>query len=355
MKIAVYGASGYQGKLVLAELDRRGIDMVLVGRNAARLREAAATVGLTDAQQRVADTGDHDAMVTAFGGSHAVINCAGPFTSSGQAVVHAAITARRHYIDTAGEQLYIKKIFDTFAAEAERAGITLIPGANDAGVPADLIAHLLAERIQPIEEISSIHIITSGGPSRGSLRSMIESIDVIKAGGLIYDDGDWHLDTPARHTSITLPGDSEAIAVARFPLPEAVTIPRHVPARHIEGLAEAALTARLSAPPSPEIIDTLPEGPTPDNHRTQRFTYIIDAIGTDGHLARGVAQGPDTYGTTAVIAVESASRLAARPTKPGVLAPAQAYDPTDFLNILTHHGTGWSIEAEPPGNQRAMR
>jgi short subunit dehydrogenase-like uncharacterized protein len=31
------GASGYQAKLVLAELAHRDIDMVLVGRNAARL------------------------------------------------------------------------------------------------------------------------------------------------------------------------------------------------------------------------------------------------------------------------------------------------------------------------------
>ncbi len=42
MRIAVDGASGYQGGLVVAELTRRGIGTVLVGRDAARLREAGA-------------------------------------------------------------------------------------------------------------------------------------------------------------------------------------------------------------------------------------------------------------------------------------------------------------------------
>jgi putative NADH-flavin reductase len=65
MQIAVYGASGYLGKLVLAELAHRNIDMLLVGGNAMRLREAARTVGVVNAEQRVADTDDHDALVAA--------------------------------------------------------------------------------------------------------------------------------------------------------------------------------------------------------------------------------------------------------------------------------------------------
>lgn len=45
--------------------------------------------------------------------------------------------------------------------------------------------------------------------SRGSLRSVVETIDAIKAGGMAYD-GDWHPGMPARRTAITLPGQSEA-------------------------------------------------------------------------------------------------------------------------------------------------
>jgi short subunit dehydrogenase-like uncharacterized protein len=344
VKIAVYGASGYQGKLVLAEAIRRGMSVVLAGRDATRLQQAASALGMSSPDIRLAGVDDHDALVATFGDADAVINCAGPFTPTGAAVVRAAIASGRHYVDTAGEQPYVKTVFDTFGAAAEAAGITVVPATNDACVPADLIAALLAERLGPLEEITSVHVITGGaGPSRGSLRSVIESIDIIKAGGLVYDDGDWRVGVPARKTSITLPGTTEAVPVAKFPLTEVVTIPRHVEVRHVEGLAEAALSARLSAPIDPSIITGLPEGPDEEARATQRFTYVIDAVALDGRRARGVVEGPDTYGTTAVIAVESARRLIADPAKPGVLAPAQAYDPTAFLDSLLPHGVRWTI------------
>ncbi|MFB4285787.1 trans-acting enoyl reductase family protein [Nonomuraea sp. MTCD27] len=348
MKIAVYGASGYQGKLVLAELARRDVETVLAGRDLARLEEAASAVGLLDAERRVADTGDHGALVRAFRGCDGVINCAGPFTSSGEAVVRAAIAAGCHYVDTSGEQLYIKKIFDTFTTEAENAGVTVVPAANDGCVPVDLLAHILAGRLEPVEEIITTHVIVGGGGmSRGSLRSLVETIDAIKAGGMAYDDGDWRPGMPARHTAIRLPGQSGATPVMAFPVPEVVTIPRHIRVRHVEGLTEAALGDRLNIPLTPEIIESLPEGPDEGSRRTQHFTYVVDATGTDGRRARGVVQGPDTYGTTAVIAVEGARRLIADPAKPGVLAPAQAYHPTAFLDFLIPHGIQWIIEDAP--------
>src|SRR4051812_31725586 len=119
MKIAVYGASGYQGRLVLTEAARRGLGVVLVGRDSGRLRRAAVATGLTGADARQAAVGDHDALVAALGGADAVVNCAGPFTPTGAAVVRAAIAAGRHYVDTSGEQLHVKEIFDVFGTEAE--------------------------------------------------------------------------------------------------------------------------------------------------------------------------------------------------------------------------------------------
>jgi short subunit dehydrogenase-like uncharacterized protein len=344
MTIAVFGASGYQGKLVLADLARRGADTVLAGRDEGRLSAAAATAGVAGAPRRLADIGDHDAMVAAFEGCRAVINCAGPFTPSGEAVVRAAIAAGCHYVDTSGEQLYIKKIFDTFDAEAQRAAVTVIPATNGC-VLTDLIAHLLADHAGPLTEITTVHLIAGGGgPSRGSLRSVLESIDVIKAGGLTYHDGNWRTGAPASRTSITLPASPEPIPLMKFPMPEVVTIPRHVRVRHVAGLTEAALGTRLSIPITPEIINSLPEGPTDDSRRGQQFTYLIEAVSTDGRRTRGTVQGADTYGITAVIAAESALRLTASLAKPGVLAPAQAYEPADFLNSLAAHGVHWTTE-----------
>jgi short subunit dehydrogenase-like uncharacterized protein len=348
MKIAVYGANGFQGKLVVTELARRDIDMVLVGRSADRLKSAAAEAGVAGTEVRVADTDDHDGLVAAFRVADGVINCAGPFTLSGAAVVRATVAAGRHYTDTSGEQLHIKQIYDTFMADAERAGVTVIPAMTDGGVPGDLLAHLLAERIGPLQEITTAHkIVGGGGMSRGSLRSLLETVEVLKSGGLSYEDGEWLTDTPTRRTSIVFPGDSEPIPVVKFALQEVITVPRHVRVRHVQGLAEAGLSTRLSTPFTTEVIDSLPEGPAEDNRRTQRFTIVVDAVGEDGRHARGLAEGPDTYGTTAVIAAEGTRRLIVDGAPAGVLAPAQAFDPADFLDSLAPHGTTWSVDSRP--------
>ena len=346
MTIAVFGASGYQGKLTLAELARRGADVVLVGRDAARLSAAADAVGLASAIRRLAGTGDHEAMVSAFAGCGAVVNCAGPFTPAGEAVARAAITAGCHYLDTSGEQIYIKKIFDILDAEARRAAVSVVPAATDGCALTDLTAHLIADRAGPLTKITTIHLISGGGgPSRGTLRSLVESIDVIKTGGLTYRDGDWRTGITASQETATTPDRPEPVQLMRFPMPEVVTIPRHVRVQQVTGLAEATLGDRLGTPVTPQLITSLPEGPDSRSRRGQRFTYLVDAVtAADGHNVRGTVAGTDTYGITAVIVAEGALRLAAGGTRPGVLAPAQAFDPADFLNNLAEHGIRYTIK-----------
>jgi len=342
--IAVYGASGYQGKLVVAELARRGIDMVLMGRSPERLRMAADQAGVLDAEVRTAGLDDVERLTASLRCCAALINCAGPFSRSGEVLARAAIAAGCHYADTSGEQLHIKQIFDTLAADAERWGVTVVPAATDGGVPGDLIAHLLAERVEPVEEITTAHRIVGGGMSRGSLRSLAEIADTIEGGGLGYEDGDWRSGTPGRRTSMRFPGSAEDVPVEKFPLQEVITVPRHVRVRRVEGVADSALLSRFTSAVDPALIDRMPEGPPEESRRTQEFTIVVDAVGHDGRSARGVVTGPDTYGTTAVIAVEAARRLATGSAEPGVLAPAQAFDPTDFLDFLAPHGIAWNID-----------
>lgn len=75
MKIAVYGATGFTGRLVAAELARRDIEPVLAGRDIERLRQAAGKAGISGADLRQADLGAPESIVNAFHGCDAVINC----------------------------------------------------------------------------------------------------------------------------------------------------------------------------------------------------------------------------------------------------------------------------------------
>ncbi|WP_416565871.1 saccharopine dehydrogenase family protein [Nocardia testacea] len=345
MLVTVYGANGYQGKLTIAELSRQGMEVRLVGRDRTRLESAAAEAGIPDAAIRVAGLGERAALIAALAGGDVVINCAGPFTTSGAVMVDAAIAAGAHYIDTAGEQLYVKGVFDSFGDAAERAGVTVVPAVNDGCLPGDLLAHLIAERTGPLAEITVSHFITgAAGLSRGSLRSALATMDTMRSGGLTYDDGAWRSGIPPRRDRVTLPG-GESVVMAALPTCEVVTIPRHVQVDHVESLLEATLKAGLETPLTPELIDGLPAGPTEHDRAAQQFTYLLDAIDHQGRQTRGIIRGRDTYGTTAVAAVEAARRLAAGNTAAGVQTPAQAFDPSDFLETLSGHDLGWTIEA----------
>jgi short subunit dehydrogenase-like uncharacterized protein len=339
-KIAVYGASGYTGKLVVAELARRDIPMVLVGRNVDRLRQAADRAGVPNPELRVAVLDDPAALAGAFRDSAAVINTAGPFTLLGEPVIRAALAAGSHYVDTTGEQAYLKQIFDTVSADAEQAGVTVIPGLADDGGPGDLIAHLTAERLGQVDEVTIADLRISSQASRGTARSMLTAF---QGDGLAYHDGEWSPAVPASRSSIKAPGEPEPIPVVGFALPGVVTIPRHTRAQGVTSVLRAEL-AEIFTGISPEMIDSIPEGPDEDVRNAGRWMMLAEAIGR-GQRAVGVAKGVDAYGTTAVIAIEGAHRLIVDGAKPGVLAPSQAFDPASFLDFLAPFGVTWSVHS----------
>jgi short subunit dehydrogenase-like uncharacterized protein len=339
-KIAVYGASGYTGRLVVAELARRDIPVVLVGRGFQRLRAAADGAGGPDAELRLAPLDDPAALADAFRDSAAVINAAGPFTLLGEPVIRAALAAGVPYVDTTGEQGYLKHVFDAWSEQAEHARVTVIPGLADDGGPGDFIAHLTAERVAPVDELTIADLRIPAGVSRGTARSMLA---VFHGDALAYSGGEWGPAAPPSRSSVTPPGQPEPIAVTGFALPGVVTIPRHTGARQVTSVVRADV-AEIFTSITPEMIDSMPEGPDEDARRAGRWMMLSEAVGTDGQRAVGVARGADAYGTTAVIAVEAARRLIVDGAKPGVLAPSQAFDAADFLDFLTPFGVSWSVQ-----------
>jgi hypothetical protein len=55
-----------------------------------------------------------------------------------------------------------------------------------------------------------------------------------------------------------------------------------------------------------------------------------------------VVRGRDVYGITATILVHAAELLRARGLdRAGTLAPAEAFEPRDFLDQLSEHGVAW--------------
>jgi short subunit dehydrogenase-like uncharacterized protein len=346
-RIAVYGASGYTGRLVAAALNGAGHEVVLAGRDAARLRALGPQVA-------VAPLGDAAALARALDGCAAVVNCAGPFLDHGAAVIEAAIDAGVHYADTAAEQAWVHEVFERYGPPAAARGVALVPAAGFDFVFGDLACALAADGLGPLRRLDVAYAVDRFRMSRGTLRSALAGMT---ARPLAYEDGAWRfapLVGPAGRR-FDFPPPFGTRFVAPFPAGEVVTVPRHVDVRAVrtqiaarmftlgaEPLAPFAaplvpLAGALVRGPVPRVAEAiagrLPEGPAERARRRARWIVVADAHAIDGRRGRVAVSGSDVYGTTAASAAHAAELLAATGGA-GALAPAQAFDPDSFLSAL---------------------
>lgn len=367
MKIAVYGAGGYTGRLAAAEVLRTGAELVLAGRGGERLQTTADGIGLTAPDIRTAGIDDPAGLEKAFSGCDGVVNCAGPFTLYGEPVVRAAIAAGCHYVDTTAEQLYIHKIFTTCDVEAKKAGVTVIPSMSYDLAPADLISHLAGERVEPLELLTLSYDIADFGMTRGSMLSVLQ---MYAGEDLTYRDGNWvPAGKKAKRPAVTFPGHTKPTLTMKYAGGAVVTLPRHLDVRNVEvvmkgdalvpkAIAPAAVammpaTAALMGSPFrhlvTKLVNRLPEGPKPAKRARAKFSFVADAVGIDGRRARGIVTGTDVYNSSAKIAVEGLRRLISDNSPAGVLAPSQAFSPAEVLDALAPAGITWRVEETPAG------
>jgi short subunit dehydrogenase-like uncharacterized protein len=363
--VAVYGATGYTGRLVAGELQRRGAEFVLAGRSAEKLDALAAELG-SGARTAAVSLDDPAGLRELLEPCTAVIACAGPFVRHGEPVLAAAVETGTHYLDTTGEQPYIQMVFERYGEAAARAGAVLVPAMGFDYVPGDMIAALTAAGMGPLQEIVLAYSVRGFGASRGTMRSALE---ILGGGDVEYRDGAWR---PARQRvdrgTWDFPAPVGTKRMIHYPAGEQITVPHHVDTRTVSTLLSAATmmpSARL-APAAPVVmplmrlamrtpirrgadamIARLPEGPGEDARRASRFMIVCEAR-AGGTRRRGTVTGSDVYGLTAATIVRgallaSASDYEAR----GALAPAQAFDPAEFLFELGALGVEHEVEPLP--------
>lgn len=364
--VVLYGATGYTGKLVAAELAARGVPLVLAGRSAERLAVVAAGLPAGAATVVPASIDDPEALRDAAGRGSVLVNCAGPFARTGEPVLRAAADAGAHYLDTTGEQTWIGQVLDRHDDRLRAAGVAAVPGMGFDYLPGDLLCHLVGSPIAPLARLDVAYDVAGFGMTRGTQRSALEMLD---GRDVVYEDGTWRAaGAGPRREAVVFPAPIGRRGVARYPSGEVVTVPRHVAVRTISARISATSVApgpaaralpfltpvveRLMRTPVKGLldraIDRLPEGPPEDERRAVRWTVVATATAEDGRVARGVVQGPDIYGLTARLIADAAQTMgdpgfAGR----GALAPAQAFDPASTLDGLADFGVTWSVDPAP--------
>ncbi len=360
--IAVYGATGYTGRLVAAELRRRGAEFVLSGRNPAKLEILAEEVG--GAETKVARLDDPAGLRGLLEPCAAAISCAGPFVQHGEPVLAAAAETGTHYLDTTGEQPFIRTVFERYGATAERAGAALVTAMGFDYVPGDLIASLTAGS-GPVDEVVLAYWVKGFGPTRGTALSALG----IMSGG----DVEWRggaLQPASQKVSRGIWDFGAEIGVqrmVRYPAGEHITVPKHVDTPQVTTRLSASTAVPLPGPLAllamvpfqlalrtpirrglEALIPRMPEGPTTESRRKSRFVIVCEAH-RGAERTRGTVFGSDPYGLTARTTVEGAVRCAAEGyDRRGALAPSQAFDPADFLDSLRSAG----VEYEAPSGSQ---
>lgn len=146
--VVVYGASGYTGMLIMDWLIDQNIPFTAVARNAGRVKEMMAqrVVRLESAEYEIIEAEHNvDALVSAFRGAKVVCATVGPFVNSGIVTVEAALKAGCHYLDTTGEQAFIREARDKFGDLYRQAGLLLSPSNAYMYTYAEIAAELALE------------------------------------------------------------------------------------------------------------------------------------------------------------------------------------------------------------------
>lgn len=359
-EIAVYGASGYTGRLVAAELGRAGVPHVLAGRNRAKLEIVAEDAGGVARVEAVA-LEDRPALRALLEPCAAVIACAGPFTEHGEPVLAAACDTGTHYLDTTGEQPFMRMVFGEFGPRAERSGAALVTAMGFDYVPGDMIASLTAEGMGELDDLALAYAVAGFGPSRGTAHS---ALAMMRGGDIEWRGGaEVEADRSVSRGTFEFPEPIGRQRMVRYPAGEHVTVPRHVSTRNVRTMLTAStvmplklgIAAPVAVPPLQLILRTpvrrvlaaairrLPEGPKPENRRGARFTIVCEAR-QGARRRRGMIRGEDVYGLTARSVVAGALRCADPGFElAGALAPAQAFAPREFLPELAGFGVEWEV------------
>lgn len=335
-QILIYGANGYTGQLAAEHAVSVGLRPVLAGRDAGKLRALAARLGLED---RAFPLDDAARLREGLAGIGAVIHAAGPFSKTSRPMADACLAAGAHYVDITGE-IEVLEALAARDAEAQAAGVALLPGAGFDVVPSDCLAAHVAGRLPGATHLR-ISIGGFGGFSRGTARTMAEGIawgTRVRRDGRIVE-----LPKPPRGSADFGAGLTPTVGLGWGDVSSAwhaTKIPnidvyfQAIPAMAAAAGMPAGLRRMLAGRTAQRLIgrgiDRLPIGPSPDQRGKARSLFLGEAWDAAGTRVATRMETAEGYTLTAWTAVEIARRAASGALPAGFHTPSTAFG-ADFI------------------------
>jgi short subunit dehydrogenase-like uncharacterized protein len=334
MTFLIYGANGYTGELIAREAVRRGLRPIVGGRSAEKIEPLARELGL-EARAFPLTTPKLD-------GVDAVLHCAGPFVHTSAPMVKACLDAGVHYLDITGEISVFEAIMAMNDAAVQR-GVTLIPGVGFDVVPTDCLAAMLAARLPGATELELAFFTPKAELSRGTLKTMIESIG---EGGAIRRDGRI-VRVPPAYDARTIPFSCGPRMAMTIPWGDVSTAFHTTGIRNIRVYTGASpkSVARmrrirsflplLGIKPVKRLLQSFANrrsGPG-EAARAMGRTYLWGRVSNGVDEVTMTMTTPEGYAFTVLSALAAVERLLASPRRPGSFTPAK-YFGAEFVTTI---------------------
>ncbi len=359
-EIVLFGATGYTGELTARALVERGARPVLAARNTQRLAALAEELG--GLHTRVADVAAPASVAALVGRGDVLISTVGPFARWGAPAVEAALARGAHYIDSTGEGVFIRRVFEEWGPRAASAGVGLLTAFGYDFVPGNLAGALALREAGPDAARVEIGYFAPGGGRPGDVSggtrasaagAMLEPAFAWRGGRIVTERGGARVKKftlqPGREVAGVSIAASEAFALPRL-APDLTDVEAYLcfgkasyPLAAFSAVSSAVLRLPGAKGAVQDLMGRAVKGSTggPDAVARSRSSSLVLARAFDAS-GRGLSEvrleGVNVYTFTAEILAWGATTAAA-----GGLQGAGALGPVD----------GFGLEALQEGAARA--
>lgn len=337
--IAIYGASGFVGRMLSRALCEGGRSLRLIGRDLGRLEELEEELradGFTALSVRQARLSDEAGLRGALRGCTALVNCAGPLGNKTRALVQAALDEGVHIFDMAGEQSQVHWMWDHIDRPARECGLVVMPACAIEYALGDFAAEIAL--VKAASRIVICYAVREIKLSQGARKTFVHALG---EGGYSFVDGKLEQHRAAhRLFDVPFPGGHHRKGVW-IPGAEAILVPPRGGVSRVEscvvtGEAVVRILATLSGV-LPSVVRAL--RPVADRIVEQGDEsdpsvgeYLVIAFDPKSSEPYAMLTGEDVYATSVRIAAECVSRTVDEgPVKVGVTSPAAVFDVNTFL------------------------
>jgi short subunit dehydrogenase-like uncharacterized protein len=175
--VVLFGATGFTGRQAVVAMVHRAATQPLrwavAGRDPAKLAALIGELVPTAAEQPgviVADANDVESLHAMASKAGVLLNLAGPYALTGEAVVQACIANGTHYLDLTGETFWVQQLVNRHHRAAKTAKVKIIPCCGYEAMPFDLATLWAAQQLHDRsgEACREVKLIVSFGGRRMS-------------------------------------------------------------------------------------------------------------------------------------------------------------------------------------------